>query len=120
MEENISSLYSNLVTKRNLLELARNQLKIGFIGLDNVIDQVVDLSSSWFLFPDLQERPSIINLWGLTGTGKISLVKWFSQSIGYDKKYFHFDMKVDVTLDLQDIDDINSSSDNNTMIMGLV
>ena len=118
MEENISSLYSNLVAKRNLLESARNQLKIEFVGLDNVIDQVVDLSSSWFLFPDLQERPSIINLWGLTGTGKTSLVKRFSQLIGYEKKYFHFDMKVEETLDLNDIDEINSASGNNTMIIG--
>jgi len=37
----------------------------------------------------------------------------------YEKKYFHFDMKVEATLDLKDIDKINSSSGNSTMNMGL-
>jgi hypothetical protein len=120
MKKNISYLYNNLVTKRDILESARIQLKNEFIGLDNVIDQVVDLSCTWFLFPDLQERPAIINLWGLTGTGKTSLIKRFSQLIGYEKKYFHFDMKGDKkSLGMDDIEEINRTSGSKQMIMGL-
>ena len=120
MKKNLSDLYNKLVSKRNILEAARTQLKIDFIGLDKVIDQVIDLSSTWYLFPDLQERPALINLWGLTGTGKTSLVKRFSQLIDFDKKYFRFDMKSDKSsLDLEEVDNINRNSGDNYMIIGL-
>jgi hypothetical protein len=120
MKKNISSLYSQLEEKRGVIESARIQLKKEFVGLDNVIDQVVDLSSTWYLFPELQERPTIINLWGLTGTGKTSLVKRFSQLLDFDKKYFRFDMKGDMrSHDLEDVDEVNSSTGNNYMILSL-
>lgn len=120
MNKNVSSLYTALVAKRNILEAARTQLKKEFIGLDKVIDQLIDLSSTWYLFPDLQERPAVINLWGLTGTGKTSLVKRFSQLIDFEKKYFRFDMKSNKSsLGLDDIDEINQMSGENCMILGL-
>jgi len=120
MKKNISSLYSDLVAKRNILESARLELKNEFIGLDTVIDQVVDLSGSWYLFPELQERPVVINLWGLTGTGKTSLVKRFSQLIGFEKKHFHFNMKNNrSSLDLEDIEEINRISGEQNIILGL-
>ncbi len=120
MKKIISDLYSKLVAKRSILESARAQLKKEFIGLDNVIDQVIDLSSTWYLFPDLQERPSVICLWGLTGTGKTSLVKRLAQLIDFEKKYFRFDMKSDKSsLDFDDIDEINRNTGANNMILGL-
>src|SRR5690606_5931880 len=70
-----------------------------YIGIDRVIDQVVDAISPWYLFPDLQEKPVIINLWGLTGVGKSSLVNRLSQLIGFDKKYYNFDLGKDSNWD---------------------
>jgi cell division protease FtsH len=120
MKKNISSLYTALVAKRNILEAARTQLKKEFIGLDKVIDQLIDLSSTWYLFPDLQERPAVISLWGLTGTGKTSLVKRFSQLIDFENKYFRIDMKSNKSsLGLDDIDEINRISGENYMMLGL-
>jgi cell division protease FtsH len=116
----LSAHYYELNEKRKLLEVVRIQLKREFIGLDKVIDQVIELSSAWYLFPNLQERPTVINLWGLTGTGKTSLVKRFAQLIDYEKKYFRFDMKSERSaLGLDDIDEVNRSSGNNFMILGL-
>jgi len=50
-------------------------LKKEFIGLDFIIDEMINSIESWYLFPDGQIRPTVVNLWGMTGTGKTSLVK---------------------------------------------
>ncbi len=60
--------------KRQLLDDARQILKTEFIGIDKIIDEVLDNVSSWFILSDIQEKPLVINLWGLTGVGKTSLV----------------------------------------------
>lgn len=49
------------------LQLLRSTLKAEFVGIDIVIDGVIESLSNWFLFPFLQERPVIINLWGMNG-----------------------------------------------------
>lgn len=60
--------------KFEVLTSAKKQLKSEFVGLDDVIDEITDLIEPWFLFPESQLRPTIINLWGMTGVGKTSLV----------------------------------------------
>jgi len=53
---------------------AQAQLKKEFIGIDNVIDSIVSNIRVWYLFPKMISKPLVINLWGLTGCGKTSLV----------------------------------------------
>jgi len=60
--------------KSKLLNQAKNKLKQEFVGLDDVIDEIIEMIEPWFLFPDGQMRPQVINLFGMTGTGKTSLV----------------------------------------------
>lgn len=76
MKKTIDIEGSRTVTleKYQLLNKTRETLKKEFIGIDLVIDKVIDSLSAWFLFPEMQERPMIINLWGMTGVGKSSLV----------------------------------------------
>ena len=57
------------------LDTLRGQLKKDFIGLDEVIDQIVESIKVWYIFPELQIRPTIVCLWGLTGVGKTDLVR---------------------------------------------
>ena len=78
--------------KFEILEKCKIQLKKEFIGIDLIIDEVTESLSSWYLFPELQERPVIINLWGLTGVGKTDLVNRISELIDFSKKYYHIDM----------------------------
>ena len=85
-------LHKQLIDRRAVLAKAAETLKSEFIGLDKVIDDVIESISSWFLFPNLQDRPVIVNLWGMTGVGKSSLVKRLSQLIGFNKKYYRFDI----------------------------
>lgn len=108
--------------QRQLLQNVKVQLKKEFIGLDDIIDRILDNISSWLHFPEIQERPIIINLWGLTGTGKTSLVKRIVQLIGYDHLYYNFDMaeSQDKYFDIQDkLDDIFDNCNGKSFIIGL-
>lgn len=96
--------------KKQLLKDAEIVLKKEFIGIDNVIEQTLFNMRPWYLYPELQEKPLVISLVGLTGTGKTSLVKRLVQllDIENDMVYFNFaeinDMKpweVEDTIDEQ-------------------
>ena len=87
-----SKLHREILQRQDLLVVAKKTLKQEFFGIDNVIDEVVDAASSWFLFPDMQERPVVINLWGLTGVGKSSLVNRLAHLLRFEKRYYHFDL----------------------------
>ncbi len=65
---------NELVKKEKTIENCIATLKKEFVGIDNIIDQVMDNIRSWYMFPNLMERPLVINLWGMTGCGKTSLV----------------------------------------------
>lgn len=82
----------NLGFQADLLEKVTAQLKEEFIGLDNIIDNISSQISSWYLLPELQERPIIINLWGMTGVGKTSLVKRLIELLKLEDIYYHFDL----------------------------
>lgn len=96
--------------KKQLLKEAETILKKEFIGIDSVIEQTLFNMRPWYLYPELQEKPLVISLVGLTGTGKTSLVKRLVQllDIENDMVYFNFaeinDMKpweVEDTIDEQ-------------------
>ena len=78
--------------KQQLLKTAKQTLKTEFVGIDNVIDKVIDSISTWFIFPHLQEKPVIINLWGMTGVGKTALIIRLSNLLQYDNKFYRYDM----------------------------
>ena len=45
-------------------------------------------------------------------------MKRFSQLVGYEKKYFHYDMRTEQSLDCREIERIKNSSGDNNMIFG--
>ena len=112
----------HLKEKKNTLDEAVIQMKKEFVGIDNVIDQIAKDVSSWFYFPEMQDRPVIINLWGLTGIGKTSVVKRFSELIGFTEHYFRFDLGqcTDRNYDLQDsFKDIYDNCNGEPFIIGM-
>jgi molybdopterin-guanine dinucleotide biosynthesis protein len=68
------------------------EMKSQFIGLDHIIDAVMPLVTAWYTFPDAQVRPCIINLWGLTGSGKTALVKKLVAMLRRENMFAHLDM----------------------------
>jgi hypothetical protein len=87
-----SQTKTNIILKKQRLEEVKNRLNTEFVGIKPVIDAILDAISSWYLFPEIQEKPIIINLWGLTGVGKSSLVQRLAELIDFEKRYFRFDM----------------------------
>lgn len=73
--------------KRDNLSKLRRTLKRKFVGIDEVIDEVVSSIEAWYLMPELLTRPTIINLWGTTGVGKTELVDTIAKELGFSKRY---------------------------------
>lgn len=61
--------------RKKTLEACRKHLKKEFIGIDGIIDNLLDYIQVWYLLPDVLTRPVIVNLWGMTGVGKTDLVR---------------------------------------------
>ena len=85
-------MQADIKEKRHLLETAKKKLVQQFVGLDKVLDDVFESLSFWYLFPELQERPVVINMWGMTGVGKTSVVREVCRLLNLDKRYYHFDL----------------------------
>jgi hypothetical protein len=86
------SIHIELIARKQKLEQAACALKEKFLGLDEIIDEVMSLLMPWYLFPKAQLRPTVINLWGLTGSGKTALVQTLVELLEYQKLYSHIDM----------------------------
>jgi cell division protease FtsH len=80
-----------ILKKQSELFRLKATLKSQFFGIDEVIDQVVESITSWYTFPELQTRPLVINLWGMTGVGKSELIKQLVKQLNFEDRYFQFD-----------------------------
>lgn len=87
----------------------KNQLKSEFIGLDDIIDQFIDAVTPWCVMRDSQTRPLVVNLWGMTGVGKTSLVKRFLELWDKNERVINFNLGSksyfnDIMYHMQDMD----------------
>lgn len=76
--------------KNNIVDNAIKVLKEEFIGIDKQIDEIMDNVRTWYIYPQLQSRPLVVNLFGMSGIGKTSLVKRISQLLDIEKDYIYF------------------------------
>ena len=81
-----------IISKKECLRNAEILLKKEFIGIDKIIENTIMNIRPWYLYPELQEKPLVITLVGLTGTGKTSFVKRLVQLLDIEKymSYFNF------------------------------
>lgn len=88
------------------------QLKTEFIGIDSQIDQVINIIKPWYNNPQLYMQPCIVNLWGMTGHGKTSLINRIIDLMGegHNKMYMNCHSMMDMDLYFMDsfIDDCNT------------
>ncbi len=121
MESKLSILKEEFLKKQQILQNAKKILKEKFIGLDDIIDDIIDNVSSWYVLSEVQERPLVINLWGLTGVGKTSLVNQLVELLDYKYNYFKFDLgsKKDRYSFSNTFDEMCESKDTTPIIIAL-
>lgn len=123
MDKEVIREYREYLNERKeLLDTTIIQLKKEFVGINHVIDQVADAMSGWFFFPEMLDRPVIINLWGLTGIGKTSLVKRLAQLLQMDECYYRFDLGESTSRDYniqETFREIYENSKDEPFIIGL-
>ena len=78
--------------KDEKIDNAIKVLKKEFIGIDEQIESILNNMRTWYLYPNLQDRPLVISLWGLTGVGKTCVVKRIGELLDIEKDmvYFNF------------------------------
>ena len=83
---------AELAQRQRQLAAAAAQLKSELIGIDEVIDRVIDAIRAWYVLPQLIQRPVIVCLWGLTGTGKTQLTRRLAQLLGFYDRFVEVQM----------------------------
>lgn len=81
----------NRIDKLKKLDHVKETLKSEFFGIDEIIDNVCRSITPWYITPELIERPVIISIMGLTGTGKTSLIRRLTELLDLSKNTIFFD-----------------------------
>ena len=85
-KDNIIDL-KNLSREERIKKLgaAKDTIKSEFVGLNDIIDEIFNSVEPWYVTPEIIKRPVIVSLWGMTGTGKSSVVKRLVELLDLDR-----------------------------------
>lgn len=86
-----NTLPNHLVHRGERLHGLHERLTKHHFGLSSEIEALLDAFKPWYLFAETQERPRSIGLWGMTGTGKSSLVRSLVKATGVEDRTFWLD-----------------------------
>ncbi|MBC6996686.1 AAA family ATPase [Neolewinella lacunae] len=78
--------------KMQKLERCKKYLKREFIGIDDIIDSLLDYIQVWYLLPELLQRPVIVNLWGMTGVGKTDLIRKLVKFLDFQDRFTEIEL----------------------------
>ncbi len=100
--------------RKKVLEKTQKELKNYFIGIDGIIDDLMDYIQVWYLMPELLSRPVIINLWGMTGVGKTDLVRKMVKLLDFQDRFLEIELSnIDTTSYASSVSAILTSNDMN-------
>lgn len=121
MSMKLLQLKESFLSKQAQLEIARETLKSEFFGIDKAIDELINNTRSWHVLNAYQNRPLVVNLWGLTGVGKTSLVIRLAELLSCEDRLFKFDLgDKDGTNSFKHlIDEVCTKDENEPLIMVL-
>ncbi len=74
-------------SRKATLEQIKVRLKQDFVGIDPIIDNLLDYIQIWFLMPEILSRPIVVCLWGMTGVGKTDLVRKLVRYLNYQDRF---------------------------------
>jgi Peptidase family M41/ATPase family associated with various cellular activities (AAA) len=81
-----------LKQRQQKIEETRTALKKYFIGIDNIIDDLLDYIQIWYLMPEILNRPIIVNLWGMTGVGKTDLIRRLVKLLDFQDRFLEVEL----------------------------
>ena len=82
----------NITERQKKLDDCKIFLKSQFIGIDDIIEDLVNYLQIWYLIPEILIRPVIINLWGMTGVGKTDLIRKMVKFIDYQDRFSEIEL----------------------------
>lgn len=106
-----------IIKKLAKLEQVKSKLKKEFVGIDLQIDQIVDSIRTWYCFPESLNRPLVVNLWGITGTFKTSIIRRLVELLGRSTGFKEIDSrailssKFDALLGITEIEKVQGNKD---------
>lgn len=86
------SVLLDLQAKERKLEEIKAALKLDFFGIDYCIDAIIESIKTWFLLPEIIQRPVVACLFGLTGVGKTALVRSLVDKLGFANQFVEIQM----------------------------
>ncbi len=78
--------------RKKTLEKCKKHLKKEFIGIDAIIDNLLDYIQVWYLMPEILTRPVIVNLWGMTGVGKTDLIRKTVKFLNFQDRFAEIEL----------------------------
>ncbi|WP_223606699.1 AAA family ATPase [Chryseobacterium sp. OSA05B] len=78
--------------KKKKLDDCKAFLKKEFIGIDKIIDDLMEYIQIWYLMPEILTRPVVINLWGMTGVGKTDLVRKTVRFLEFQNRFVEIEL----------------------------
>lgn len=90
--------FQQIEQRKQVLENARTALKAHFVGIDDIIDALLDYIQIWYLIPEILTRPIIVNLWGMTGVGKTDLIRRLVKLLNFQDRFVEIELSnIDTT-----------------------
>lgn len=80
-----------LKKKEKLQELSKF-LKSKYHGIDKPIDEIIEAIEIWYIYSDVLYIPFKINLWGMTGVGKTSVVRDIVKFLNFYEDFREVDL----------------------------
>ena len=78
--------------RRKRLDEIGARLKEDFVGIDEIIDSLLDYILIWYLMPEILTRPITVCLWGMTGVGKTDLVRKLAQYLDFQERFVEIEL----------------------------
>ena len=107
--------------KNEVIDNAIVELKKKYIGVDEQIDEIMNNVRTWYCYPQLQDRPCVINLWGLSGCSKTDSVRTIAKLLDLEEDliYFNFaDISEKCTWEIEsEIEDCVGNNKSNRIIV---
>jgi Cdc6-like AAA superfamily ATPase len=88
-------LKEQIKERKEKLNNCRTYLKGQFFGIDEQIDALMDSIDSWYCGTEIVTKPIIVNLWGMTGTGKTDLIRKLVKYLGMENQFFERALDLD-------------------------